>query len=72
MCHISFWEELRYTGTVQVAESESDFDPDPDLYTEDSFDVDYQFLHTFGSAAVGPPWHLTMSPSAMAARRPAE
>lgn len=42
----SFWEELRHTGTVQVAESESDFDPDPDLdlYTEDSFDVDYQFL----------------------------
>ncbi len=42
----SFWEELRHTGAVQVAESENDFDPDPDLdfHADDSFDVDYQFL----------------------------
>lgn len=42
----SFWEELRHAGNMQVAGAEGDFDPDPDLdlYTEDSFDVDYQFL----------------------------
>ncbi len=41
----SFWEELRSGGASQVADAEGGIDQDLDLYTEETFDVDYQFLH---------------------------
>lgn len=41
----SVWEEMRSAGIPAVAEQEGEVDSDADLYTEDAFDVDYQFLH---------------------------
>lgn len=41
----SMWEEMRHVGTPQIADQEGEIDADFDLHSEDSFDIDYQFLH---------------------------
>lgn len=41
----SIWEEMRSAGTPAIADQEGELDSETDLYTEDSFDLDYQFLH---------------------------
>lgn len=41
----SMWEEMRHVGAPQIADQEGEIDPDFDLHAEDSFDIDYQFLH---------------------------
>ena len=41
----SIWEEMRSAGTPSLADQEGGLDSEIDLYTEDSFDLDYQFLH---------------------------
>lgn len=41
----AIWEEMRSAGVPQFADQEGELDSDLDLYTEDAFDVDYQFLH---------------------------
>jgi uncharacterized iron-regulated protein len=48
----SIWEEMRSAGIPQIADQEGELDSDIDLYTEDAFDVDYQFLHFLKNLSV--------------------
>jgi uncharacterized iron-regulated protein len=41
----SIFEEMRQSGTPLAGGEDGDFDQDFDLYAEETFDVDYQFLH---------------------------
>jgi len=40
----AMWEEMRHSGLGSATDDDGDADPDLDLLTEDTFDVDYQFF----------------------------